>query len=110
MRGPVLGPPCIRQRPFGMAGSSHGVPFRVLAPHFAAFERSPGGLPFLSQPRRCAWGLSTISAPTPFRDPRRGTGGDDSLTTRPRSLRNFRALAVRVPSITLLQTIYYVQV
>jgi hypothetical protein len=25
--------PCIRQRPFGMAGDRHGLPFLVRAPH-----------------------------------------------------------------------------
>ena len=32
VRGPVLGPPCIRQRPFGIAGALHGRPARVRAP------------------------------------------------------------------------------
>ncbi len=36
---PVLSPPCIRQRPFGIAGPSHRVPRRVLAPHRGAFTR-----------------------------------------------------------------------
>jgi hypothetical protein len=48
--GPVLSPPCIRQRPLGIAGPLQGVPRRVLAPHRLAFRKSPGGLPFLSQP------------------------------------------------------------
>ncbi len=33
VRGPVLLPPCIRQRPFGIPGPKQGVPRRVLAPH-----------------------------------------------------------------------------
>jgi len=49
--GPVDAPPCIRHRPFGMAGLWHGIPFRVFAPHLATLERSPGGFSFLSQPR-----------------------------------------------------------
>ena len=32
VRGPVDGPPCIRQRPFGIAGAQHGIPLRVRAP------------------------------------------------------------------------------
>jgi len=32
VRGPVLAPPCIRQRPLGMEGARHGVPLRVRAP------------------------------------------------------------------------------
>jgi hypothetical protein len=30
--GPVLLPPCIRQRPFGIAGCRHGCPLRIRAP------------------------------------------------------------------------------
>jgi hypothetical protein len=30
---PGDGPPCIRQRPFGIAGDRQGVPLRVFAPH-----------------------------------------------------------------------------
>jgi hypothetical protein len=30
--GPVLVPPCIWHRPFGMAGARHAVPLRVRAP------------------------------------------------------------------------------
>ena len=45
MRGPVLVPPCIRQRPFGIAGAMHADPLRVLAPHLWAVLKSPGGLP-----------------------------------------------------------------
>src|SRR3954447_4355064 len=41
VRGPVLGPPCIRHRPFGMAAPRHGSPSRRLAPHRGeAFARS----------------------------------------------------------------------
>ena len=32
VRGPVLGPPCIRQRPFAMAAARQGLPLRVQAP------------------------------------------------------------------------------
>ena len=32
VRGPVLGPPCIRQRPLAIAGPRHGCPARVRAP------------------------------------------------------------------------------
>ena len=31
-----VAPPCMRQRPFGMAGPLHGLPARVLAPHLGA--------------------------------------------------------------------------
>jgi len=31
--GPGDFPPCIRQRPFGIAGDRHGCPCRVRAPH-----------------------------------------------------------------------------
>jgi hypothetical protein len=50
LRGPVLAPPCILQRPFGMAGLLQDVPSRVLAPHRIARLKSPGGLSFFSQP------------------------------------------------------------
>jgi len=56
VRGPVLVPPCIRQRPLGRAGPLQGAPFRVLAPHRGALLGSPAGLPFFSHPRRFAWG------------------------------------------------------
>ncbi len=36
VRGPVLLPPCILQRPLGMAGDRHGVFWRVLAPQRGA--------------------------------------------------------------------------
>ncbi len=49
--GPVLRPPCIRQRPLGMAGLRHDVLRLVLAPHRGAVCQSPGGLPFLNHPR-----------------------------------------------------------
>ena len=62
MRGPVLVPPCIRQRPLCMAGPLHGAPLRVLAPHRGAVLGSPVELPFFNHPRRFAWGsLITIS-------------------------------------------------
>jgi len=56
VRGPVLAPPCIRQRPLRMAGPLHRVPFHVLAPHRGAVLGSPGRLPFFNHPRRFAWG------------------------------------------------------
>jgi hypothetical protein len=56
VRGPVLAPPCIRQRPLCMAGALHGVPLRVLAPHRGAVLGSPVGLPFLSHPLPCTEG------------------------------------------------------
>src|ERR1039457_4033061 len=56
VRGPVLVPPCIRQRPLCRPGPLQGAPFRVLAPHRGAVLGSPAGLPFLSHPRRFAWG------------------------------------------------------
>lgn len=69
MRGPVLAPPCIRQRPLRMAGLVHGAPLRVVAPHRAAVLGSPVGLPFFSHPRRFAWGsllvFFVIPAPCP---------------------------------------------
>ena len=45
-----------------------------LGPALDRFREIPRRVPFFKQPRRCAWGLSTISSPTPFRDLRRGTG------------------------------------
>jgi hypothetical protein len=51
VRGPVDGPPCTRQRPFGMAAARHGVPALVVAPHRGALSQLPGRLPFLSRPR-----------------------------------------------------------
>ncbi len=36
VRGPVLFPPCSRQRPFAIAGPLQGVPHRVLAPQRGA--------------------------------------------------------------------------
>jgi hypothetical protein len=56
VRGPVLVPPCIRQRPLRRAGPLQDVPFRVLTPHRGAVLGSPAGLPFFSHPRRFAWG------------------------------------------------------
>jgi hypothetical protein len=51
VRGPVLAPPCIRQRPLRIAGAIHSLPCRVLAPHRGAFFGSPGGLPFFNHPK-----------------------------------------------------------
>ena len=50
MRGPVLAPPCMRQRPFAMAGARRRVLSRVQAPQRGAWKdrrlapRSSGGL------------------------------------------------------------------
>ena len=38
-------PPCIRQRPFGMAGEQHGFPDRVRAPHCMGFPLNFPDLP-----------------------------------------------------------------
>ena len=54
VRGPVLRPPCIRQRPFGMAGWRQEPPQRVWAPHRGAARKSPERLPFFRLPRRSA--------------------------------------------------------
>ena len=54
MRGPVLKPPCSRQRPFRIAGHWHEVPRRVFAPHRGAVLKSPDRLPYFSHPRRAA--------------------------------------------------------
>jgi hypothetical protein len=83
VRGPVLVPPCIRQRPFAMAGPRQAVCLRVLAPQRGAFEGSPGGLPFLSHPRRVAWGSSSVLAMLPplARAPA-DSPSDDCLTAR----------------------------
>ena len=69
VRGPVLFPPCIRQRPFDIAGHSQRVPLRVLAPQRAAFEKLPEGLAFLSVPRRFSWGSLPDFACTPTLPP-----------------------------------------
>jgi len=58
--GPVLSPPWSLQRPFGMAGHWQGVPRRFFAPHPFALKKSPGGLPFRSDPLRWLWGVSSI--------------------------------------------------
>ena len=66
VRGPVLFPPCRRQRPFFIAGAWQGVPRRVLAPQRGAFEGSPTGLPFLRNRNSCGsggrvvWGSVTV--------------------------------------------------
>ena len=53
VRGPVLLPPCIRQRRFPrMAGAMQPLPLRVRAPQRGAVEGSPGGLPLIRRPRR----------------------------------------------------------
>jgi hypothetical protein len=67
VRGPVLVPPCIRQRLLSIAGPMQRVPLRVLAPHRGAMLGSPTGLLFFSHPRRFAWGslLVFLVIPTP---------------------------------------------
>ena len=65
VRGPVLAPPCIRQRPLRIAGARHFSPCRVLAPHRGAVFGSPGGLPFFSHSRRASWGLLSTSVYLP---------------------------------------------
>jgi hypothetical protein len=68
VRGPVDRPPCIRQRFLPRtAGQAQGSPLRVRAPHREASPGFPGGLPFLSQPPRFAWGSSAVLLyiPTP---------------------------------------------
>jgi hypothetical protein len=50
VRGPVLGPPCIRQRPLGIAAARHGAPDRVLAPQRGALPGLPVRFPLLSRP------------------------------------------------------------
>ena len=54
----MLAPPCIRHRPFCIAGDWQGVPRRVLAPHLGALFGSPGGFPFFSHPFRGVAGCS----------------------------------------------------
>ena len=68
VRGPVLAPPCIRQRPLCIAGALHSSPFRVLAPHRGAVLGSPVGLLFFRCPRRFAWGSFLVLGfiPTPL--------------------------------------------
>jgi hypothetical protein len=48
----VLLPPCKRQRPFAIAGALQLVPALVRPPQRDAVVKSPGGLPWRSQPRR----------------------------------------------------------
>ena len=73
MRGPVLAPPWIRQRPLAIAGDPQGVPFRLfLAPQRGA------ALAALSAFRQSGtYGLLSgfITAPSP------DTPGDDRLPT-----------------------------
>ena len=67
VRGPVLMPPCILHRPFGIAADRQGVPLRVLAPHLGALLQSPWRLPFLSGVHGlAAWGVWVISGPDPW--------------------------------------------
>src|SRR5215470_14710793 len=58
VRGPVLRPPCIRQRPFFMAGWRQEQPARVRAPQRGAARKSPDRAPFLRRPRRSAGRLA----------------------------------------------------
>jgi hypothetical protein len=52
VRGPVLAPPCMRQRPFRIAGLLQGQPRRVLAPQRGAALGLPLGLPLRRGPAR----------------------------------------------------------
>lgn len=47
VRGPVLLPPCIRQRPFFMLGLTHAVPRRVFAPQRLPVPNCP---PYMGEP------------------------------------------------------------
>ena len=49
-QGPVLAPPCMRQRPFFIAGPLQGQPAWVFAPHRGAAFGLPRGLPLRSVP------------------------------------------------------------
>ena len=87
VRGPVERPPCMRHRPFGIAGHRHGTPCRFLAPQRGAFRKSPGGFPFLSQPRRCSWGPCSVPRIIPHPPPPsalawRSHSPDNRLATR----------------------------
>ncbi len=77
VRGPVLAPPCIRQRPFAMPGPWQGAPVRVLAPQRgAAFAMSSAFRP------PGAWSpLSLFTTAPAFMPPARGLygAGDDGL-------------------------------
>jgi hypothetical protein len=77
--GPVLSPLWSLHRPFAMAGHWQDVPRLFFAPQRRTRDRSPGGLPFLSHPRRGSWGtpsifsmLPTIANPQPLPSPDRG--------------------------------------
>jgi len=95
VRGPVLGPPCLRQRPLAMAGATQAVPRLVLAPHLAACVKSPGGLPFFNQPRRVAGGSAFIFRPPPFlRDPPRLTLPATTAWPPLETLTNWKAAGV----------------
>jgi len=61
VRGPVLAPPCIRQRPLRIAGARHFFPRRVLAPHLGARFGSPGGLSFFNQPDFSSVGARSLA-------------------------------------------------
>lgn len=62
---PVLSPPWSLHRPFAMAGHWQGAPRLFLAPQRRTCDRSPGGLPFFSHPRRRSWGVSRIFSTVP---------------------------------------------
>ena len=69
VRGPVLLPPCIRQRPLAIAGAWHGRSRRVTAPHRSAF---------LAVASACfhpgAWGPSSLFTITPCLELSRNDG------------------------------------
>jgi hypothetical protein len=68
--GPVLRPPWSLHRPLAIAGHWHGVPQRFFAPQRLTVVKSPGGLSFLSHPRRRSGGVSTVFCTIPHPSPR----------------------------------------
>ncbi len=81
VRGPVLRPPCIRHRPFAIAGARHAHPLRVRAPQRGA--RLSPGLPSGLPPRRrtavvapdsCLGLMVVLISKLQFRARRRGHG------------------------------------
>ena len=73
MRGPVLVPPCIRQRPLAIAGDPQGLPFRrFLAPHRGAALAA--SKPFFHAE---SFGLLSVFITAPLVD----TPGDDGLSS-----------------------------
>ena len=70
VRGPVELPPCIRQRPFGMAGDRQAVPARVVAPHRG--QDCASGSVVRQSGRRCMGflrGLALMPHPLPMLRP-----------------------------------------